>query len=56
MRLLAAFFLALALTITWQTYTLARQQPDYASASSIYSPLYYPEPDGVQVVWNRSTD
>jgi hypothetical protein len=28
MRYLVAFFLALALTIVWQTYTLARQQSD----------------------------
>ena len=55
MKLLAAFFVALALTITWQTYSLARQQS--ASPPEIaVSPLLYLDSDAIPVAWDRPDD
>lgn len=53
MKFLAAFFVALALTITWQTYSLARQQsastPEIAVSTSLY-----PDSAAMPVAWDWS--
>ena len=52
MKFLAAFFVALTLTITWQTYSLARQQT--ASTPEIPVPVsLYPDSAATPVAWDR---
>jgi hypothetical protein len=54
MKFMAAFLVALALTITWQTYSLARQQAASASPPEIPISPSYPDSAVAPAVWNRN--
>jgi hypothetical protein len=53
MKFMAAFLVALALTITWQTYSLARQQAASASPSETGISPSNPDSAVATAAWNR---